>query len=400
MNQQNNIIQDGPLHLDENLFSTLINISELINKELNLDELLVKIIQMTNKYIRAKRISVMLIEGETLHIVAHVGFNLDRSKVKVKLGESTSGKVAQTGKIIVVNNAEMINQEFGYKARSYISVPIRTKKRILGVLNVTDKKGDYFTNEDVNLAIFIANQCALAIDRNELYKKLVEQEKISIVGKFTNSIVHDIKNMLNVVDIYLDLLETEVENSSVESKNYLLSIRKEIDLIIGYVQDILEFSKNKVLINEEVFVIKDLIDEVRDCLDIFFINSDIEFKLDLRFNCTIRADKRKLFRVFINLINNAVRAINEKGIIRITVYKDDKYIYFNIFDNGTGIEADKLPYIFEPFVSYSSSGTGLGLAVSKEILKDHGGDIKVFSRLNKYTYFLIKLPTKRIVINE
>jgi len=83
---------------------------------------------MTNKYIRAKRISVMLIEGETLHIVAHVGFNLDRSKVKVKLGESTSGKVAQTGKIIVVNNAEMINQEFGYKARSYISVPIRTKK--------------------------------------------------------------------------------------------------------------------------------------------------------------------------------------------------------------------------------------------------------------------------------
>ncbi len=400
MNQQNNIIQDGPLHLDENLFSTLINISELINKELNLEELLVKIIQMTNKYIRAKRISVMLIEGETLHIVAHVGFNLDRSKVKVKLGESTSGKVAQTGKIIVVNNAEMINQEFGYKARSYISVPIRTKKRILGVLNVTDKKGDYFTNEDVNLAIFIANQCALAIDRNELYKKLVEQEKISIVGKFTNSIVHDIKNMLNVVDIYLDLLETEVENSSVESKNYLLSIRKEIDLIIGYVQDILEFSKNKVLINEEVFVIKDLIDEVRDCLDIFFINSDIEFKLDLRFNCTIRADKRKLFRVFINLINNAVRAINEKGIIRITVYKDDKYIYFNIFDNGTGIEADKLPYIFEPFVSYSSSGTGLGLAVSKEILKDHGGDIKVFSRLNKYTYFLIKLPTKRIVINE
>jgi signal transduction histidine kinase len=386
--------------LDENLFSTLINISELINKELNLEELLVKIIQMTNKYIRAKRISVMLIEGETLHIVAHVGFNLDRSKVKVKLGESTSGKVAQTGKIIVVNNAEMINQEFGYKARSYISVPIRTKKRILGVLNVTDKKGDYFTNEDVNLAIFIANQCALAIDRNELYKKLVEQEKISIVGKFTNSIVHDIKNMLNVVDIYLDLLETEVENSSVESKNYLLSIRKEIDLIIGYVQDILEFSKNKVLINEEVFVIKDLIDEVRDCLDIFFINSDIEFKLDLRFNCTIRADKRKLFRVFINLINNAVRAINEKGIIRITVYKDDKYIYFNIFDNGTGIEADKLPYIFEPFVSYSSSGTGLGLAVSKEILKDHGGDIKVFSRLNKYTYFLIKLPTKRIVINE
>ena len=400
MNQQNKIIQDGSLHLDENLFSTLINISELINRELNLEELLVKIIQMTNKYIKAKRISVMLIEGEALHIVAHVGFNLDRSDIKVKLGESVSGKVAQTGKIVVVNNSELINQEFGYKTRSYVSVPIRTKKRILGVLNITDKKGDYFTDEDVNLAKFIANQCALAIDRNELYKKLIEQEKIGIVGKFTNSIVHDIKNMLNVVDIYLDLLETEVENSSTESENYLLSIRKEIDLIIGYVQDILEFSKNKVLIKEEVFIIKDLIAEVKEYLDIFFMNSGINFKLDLRFNCTIKADKKKLFRVFINLINNAVRAINDNGIIRVTVYKDNRYIYFNIFDNGSGIEPDKLPYIFEPFVSYSSSGTGLGLAVSKEILKDHGGDIKVFSRFNKYTYFLVKLPTKRVVINE
>lgn len=400
LNQQSKFIQDGSINLNEQLFNTLINISELINREINLEELLDKIIQMTNKYIKAKRISVMLIEGGYLHIVAHVGFNIDKDKIKVKLGEYVSGKVAKTGKLIVVNDAKVLNEEFGYKARSYISVPIKTKKRILGVLNITDKKGDYFTEEDVNLAIFIANQCALAIERNELYKRLVEQEKVSIVGRFTNSIVHDIKNMLNVVDIYIDLLETELEGRDFGNNNYLLNIRKEVDLIIGYVQDILEFSKNKVLIKEETFTIKELIDEVRDHLDIFFVNSGITFKQDLRFNAAIKADKKKLFRVFMNLLNNAVRALNEKGIIRITVYRDNRFIYFNIFDNGSGIDPDKLPYIFEPFVSYSSSGTGLGLAVSKEILRDHGGDIKVCSKPNKYTYFLVKLPIKKIIINE
>lgn len=400
MNQQNKFIQDGSINLDEQLFNTLISVSELINRELNLEDLLVKIIQMTNKYIKAKRVSVMLIEGDHLHIVAHVGFNIDCNRVKVKLGEYISGKVAKTGKLIVVNNAEKVKKEFGYKTKSYISVPIKTRKRILGVLNITDKKGDYFTAEDVNLAIYIANQCALAIDRNGLYSKLVEQEKTSIVGRFTNSIVHDIKNMLNVIDIYIDLLETEIEGGKSEDNNYLLNIRKEIDLIVGYVQDILEFSKNKVLIKEEKFTIKELIDEVNDYLSIFFVNSGVDFKIDMRFNCTIKADRKKLFRVFINLINNAVKALNEKGIIRITVYRDKKYIYFNIFDNGSGIEANKLPYIFEPFVSYSSSGTGLGLALSKEILRDHGGDIKVFSKVSKYTYFIIQLPTKRIAHNE
>jgi signal transduction histidine kinase len=325
---------------------------------------------------------------------------VNKEEVKVKIGEYTSGKVAKTGKLIVVNNADRINEEFGYKARSYLSVPIKTKNKILGVLNITDKKGDYFSEDDINLAIYIANQCAIAIDKNETYKKLMEQEKISVVGKFTNSIVHDIKNMLNVVDIYLDLLETELENLNVEGNNYLHNIRKEMDLIIGYVQDILEFSKNKVSIKEEVFDVKELIDEVVNYLDILFLNSGINFKIDVRIKGLIKADKKKLFRVFINLINNAVRAVNEKGYIRITVYKDAKFIYFNVFDNGSGIEPDKLKYIFEPFVSYSSSGTGLGLAVSKEILKDHGGDIKVFSKVNKYTYFIMRIPTKRIAGNE
>ena len=386
--------------MDEDLFNTLIKISELINREFDLKELLVKIMQMTNKYIKAKRISVMLREGDYLCLVAHVGFNIKHNNIKVKLGEYISGKVAKTGKMVVVNNAEFVREEFGYKTRSYMSIPIRTEERVLGVLNITDKKGDYFSSDDINLARFIANQCALAIERNELYMKIVEQEKISIVGKFTNAIVHDIKNMLNVVDIYLDLLEAEGNVGEEEKNNYLLNIRNEIDLIIGYVQDILEFSKNKVLINEETFSIIELINEIKKHLDILFINSGIAFHVDIRFNCSIKADRKKLFRVLVNLINNAIKALEEKGIIRITVYKDSNFIYFNIFDNGRGIEADKLSCIFEPFVTYSATGTGLGLALSKEIIKDHGGDIKAFSKLNKYTYFLVKLPITRIVSDE
>jgi len=130
--------------LDEDLFNTLIKISELINREFDLKELLVKIMQMTNKYIKAKRISVMLREGDYLCLVAHVGFNIKHNNIKVKLGEYISGKVAKTGKMVVVNNAEFVREEFGYKTRSYMSIPIRTEERVLGVLNITDKRETTF----------------------------------------------------------------------------------------------------------------------------------------------------------------------------------------------------------------------------------------------------------------
>lgn len=382
--------------MEKTLFDILISISEIINKHVEVKDILSRVLKIVSEFIDAKRLSIMLINNDFLELTTHEGFNVDKKKIKIPVGENICGTVAKTGHPLLVNNSPFIKEEFGYKTHSYLSVPIMTKDRIIGVLNITDKKGDYFDDDDLNLATFIASQCALAIDRYKMYKELLEQDRFSVVGKFTGAIAHDIKNLLNVINIYLDLIEIE-EAKGENVQTYMANIRQEVELIEGYVSDILDFLKNEVFIKENEFSLSGLIKDLKTYMDIVTKNGNIKFNIDARFEGTIKADRKKLFRVIINILNNALKAARENGLIRMTIYKTYEHLIVNIFDNGKGIEEDKIKFIFDPFVSFSTTGTGLGLAVSKDIIRGHGGELKVSSKADRFTYFTIILPENRIL---
>jgi two-component system NtrC family sensor kinase len=97
----------------------------------------------------------------------------------------------------------------------------------------------------------------------------------------------------------------------------------------------------------------------------------------------------------INLLVNASQAIEEKGEITIKTYVQDEYLVVDITDNGKGIPEDNLKKIFDPFFTTKpvGQGTGLGLSVSYEIIKKHGGDIQVKSIVGKGSTFSVRLPT-------
>ncbi|MDY6820456.1 MAG: GAF domain-containing sensor histidine kinase [Deferribacterota bacterium] len=404
LNHQSNLFNDRSITLKDIIFDIILEISELLNKEISLDSLLAKIIKITKSYIKAKRISIMKVEGDYLELIANVGFSIDKENAKVKIGESISGKVAEKGEPIVVNNAKEVRYDLGYTTRSYMSIPVKTKEKLIGVLNITDKPGDYFTEDDIFLAKFIGNQCALAIERSYLYNELLEKERLSTIGKLTNTIVHDIKNMLNVISINLELLESDlcenINNKKYGQEDYLKNVKNELDIIRGYVEDILEYSKKDITINEEVIDLGELIYATKKEFQVLIDENELRFIVDIRNKCKIKADKRKFYRVIFNLVNNSIKATEGIGNIRITLYISKDWVYIVIFDNGRGIDSVHLNDLFTPFVSYSGSGTGLGLAISKEIITEHGGDIKVFSKKNRYTYFQIKLPPERLVIDE
>jgi signal transduction histidine kinase len=122
-------------------------------------------------------------------------------------------------------------------------------------------------------------------------------------------------------------------------------------------------------------------------------NSDITVNVSEYENFKIRADREKLFRVFFNLLNNSIEALGEKGAININVIKKKDEFIVDIEDNGKGIKAENLEHIFDPFfTSGKLKGTGLGLAVVKEIVENHGGLISVDSKENEYTRFSIRIP--------
>jgi len=105
-------------------------------------------------------------------------------------------------------------------------------------------------------------------------------------------------------------------------------------------------------------------------------------------------DENQIEQVFINILLNALQAVDDNGIVTVQTVVDPEHkkIHVEISDNGCGIAADHMKKLFDPFFSTKANGTGLGLAVSYGIVENHQGDIRVFSELGKGTRFIIDFP--------
>lgn len=374
------------------LFDIFTDISEKMASTLNVDELLQDILSITQDYLSVKRVSIMMIEGNYLSIRAAVGLNMDYRDLKIPLGDGISGKVAMSGEAFVMNSSKKNNEELGYSTASYMSVPLKIKSKVVGVLNLTDKKDDFFTDEDVKIATYIASQCAISIEKAQLYDNMRRAENLQLVGKFTSTIAHDIKNLLNIVQSYVELLEIETDNRD-DFKEYVDSIYAELKLIHGLVMDILDFSKNSISLRSSKIDLEDFMDYIIKHTLIMLRPYKVEFFYDYPKGVEFSGDREKLFRVFFNLINNALDVVGENGKIGLYVKQDICKLIFIVEDNGIGIPKDLAERIFDPFyTSGKDKGTGLGLAVVKDIVTAHGGTISVDSEVGKYTKFIITIP--------
>jgi two-component system NtrC family sensor kinase len=139
--------------------------------------------------------------------------------------------------------------------------------------------------------------------------------------------------------------------------------------------------------------IEDIIESV-----IHIVWNEIKYKAELKKEYgnipVLRCNAQKLGQVFINLLVNAVQAINKKGIITIKTYKDNDHACIEFSDTGSGISQENIQKIFDPFFTTKpvGKGTGLGLSIGYDIVKQHNGELFVDSELNKGTKFTIKLP--------
>lgn len=109
----------------------------------------------------------------------------------------------------------------------------------------------------------------------------------------------------------------------------------------------------------------------------------------------ITGDKTKLQELFLNLLKNAADACRSKGSVFLDAEQKDDTIYVTISDTGCGISEEQLPTVFEPFTTYKENGTGLGLAIADNIVKAHGGSIKIHSSLGEGTTVFVTLPTEQ-----
>ncbi len=219
----------------------------------------------------------------------------------------------------------------------------------------------------------------------EIKTELMKAQQLSMLGKFSGEITHEIKNPLNSIKLKLEILKRKYTNSK-----EIAEIENEIKRLTEITNDFLQLGKT-VDLNFNEINLKDFFKEIKNS---YRENLERE-KINLEINCKdlrVKGDETKLKQVFFNLINNSIDALKDKkNDKKIIILCEEKENEINIYvkDNGKGIKnPDKL---FTPFYTEKDHGSGLGLIIVKRIIEAHKGKIE-FVDDYEYTIFKITLP--------
>ncbi|MBQ6516567.1 PAS domain-containing protein [bacterium] len=242
-------------------------------------------------------------------------------------------------------------------------------------------------------------------DKNKRYVVLIknitsEKEIETLKEDFVATLTHDLKVPIlaagNIIDFFLDEKFGEINDKQRMALSNMKTSNNELIELVQIVLDTYKLRDNKIALFKEDIGIKSLLEESVAEMAPIAEKTGNNIVLSVQNDCTAAIDKLQMKRVIKNLIQNAISHGKPQTNIDIKVSNDDKNMFISVFDYGKGISKEDLDKIFNKYYStvkrFRKIGTGLGLYLSKEIIKAHGGDITVSSVEGSFTEFKIQLP--------
>ncbi|WP_404428685.1 ATP-binding protein [Sutcliffiella horikoshii] len=220
---------------------------------------------------------------------------------------------------------------------------------------------------------------------------LVTKEKLSVVGELSAGIAHEIKNPLTSIKGFIQL----IQRSGKANKNHVEMVLSEIDRINDIVSELLVLSKPQTK-ELTLIPILEVLQYVIKLVGNEATINNISFSIkDIGHNMMVRGDKNNLKQVFINLIKNSMEAMPNGGTIMITgLPETDGRKSIQVKDDGIGISSSNMDNIGNPFFTSKEKGMGLGLTITKKIIEEHQGTIRIDSKEGNGTTVTIDLPTQ------
>jgi signal transduction histidine kinase len=409
----------------------ILEVSRSLNSTLDLDTLLGLIIEVATEVTCTEAASIILLDETSGELQFEAATNADPAQLRtlpVPLDGSVAGWIVRHNQSLVVDDTsndsryfDQVSRTTQFDVRSILGAPLQVKDRTIGALEVLNKCDDApFTKQDIEMLEVLATQAAIAIENARLYNdlqnqmralqeaqaRLVQSEKLAAVGELVAGVAHELNNPLTSIIGFANLLQQrDLDGQDQEDLN---RISVQAQRAAAIVRGLLDFARQRpprqkpVQINA---VLKDTLELLAYELRANGIECTSQLAPDLPFTV---ADTYQLQQVFVNLANNACRAMNEaNGGGRLTITTElgpstfinqqtraEPVIRVIVQDDGPGIEPDALAFIFDPFFTTNSEGQspGLGLSACHGIVNEHGGHIWAESEPGRGATFFVELP--------
>ena len=239
-----------------------------------------------------------------------------------------------------------------------------------------------------SITFFCLYMFKLADGITNLHQMVNNVEKENCLRDSLFKLTHEIKNPIAVCKGYLDMLNLDNRD---KSERYIGIVKSEIDRSLNIMNDFMEYSKIKV--TKEIFDMTLLLDDIYESFKLLGDNKKIKISYDNQYeDIYVWGDFNRLKQVFVNIIKNSIESINDGGIISIGVKVNSNKVIVSILDNGEGMTEEELSNIKEMFYSTKKNGTGLGVALSNEIVLAHNGELNYSSVKNEGTVCTVSLP--------
>lgn len=227
------------------------------------------------------------------------------------------------------------------------------------------------------------------MENRHLQEEIKRADRLSAIGQLASGVAHEIRNPLAIIKTTVQTLNSHNE----EEKEAHEIIQEEIGRASAVIEELLNFSKNGRLKKKPV----DLVAIIQGTITLtnkLAQQKEIEIQLLTNHSGSLMllGDEEKLKQAFINIIFNAIDAIEKKGIIDITMTRYNQSISICFSDTGRGIEDNQLEQIFNPFYTTKEKGVGLGMSITFRIIEEHGGQIQINSIKDQGTQVRVILP--------
>lgn len=281
-----------------------------------------------------------------------------------------------------------------YFLSTYITQSLKTISDKLSETSLNQKNEKIFiraNSKEINLLIRSYNSMVDKLERSAV--KLAQSEREEAWREMAKQVAHEIKNPLTPMRLTVQNFQRKFDANDPELKqklkDYSETLIQQIDTMSSVASAFSQFASMPAQQNETLNVVE----VVELALDIFN-EDDVTFESEEQ-TIISKMDRTQLIRIITNLVKNAIQAIPEnqaEKLVSVSVKKHEDQVLISVKDNGTGIEADNIPRIFEPKFTTKNSGMGLGLGIIKNIIENYKGTITFDTQLGKGTVFTVSLP--------